>query len=165
MSRPNQRGNMALEVAMWMPFILLLLVGMVQFGKITYTYYTLKKTLYTAARYLATQQDVNFCDTADPNIIAALNYALTGTTDGSGTPAVPSLTTDMITVATECYDSNAQALGPCTSTGCDTAAGGPRPDFVVVSIPAGYPMQPRIPYILLDPIPLKPLVRVPFGGT
>jgi hypothetical protein len=44
-------------------------------------------------------------------------------------------------------------------------AGGPRPDFITVSIPDGYQVTPRIPYILLDPILFKPQIRIPFGGT
>ena len=60
---------------------MLLIVGMVQLGKITYVYYTLKKTLYTAARAVATQQNVNPCDAADPGVQAAIGFALTGSTD------------------------------------------------------------------------------------
>ena len=50
-------------------------------------------------------------------------------------------------------------------TGCDTANGGGSPDFVVVSIPNGYEVNPRIPFLTLDPILLRPMVRVPYGGT
>ena len=47
---------------MFVPIVVTLLVGMVQIGKITYVYYTLRKTMYTMARYVAVQQGVNFCD-------------------------------------------------------------------------------------------------------
>ena len=80
--RRGRRGNTVLELAMFMPVLLLLLVGMVQLGKITYVYYTLKKSLYAAATFLSTQQGVNFCDDADPSIAAAKEFALTGTTAG-----------------------------------------------------------------------------------
>src|SRR5437763_1779429 len=77
----RKRGNMLLEAAMWIPVMVLLIVGMVQIGKITYLYYSLKKTVYSAARFLAVQQGVNFCDLAsDPNVTAALQFAITGTT-------------------------------------------------------------------------------------
>jgi hypothetical protein len=36
---------------------------------------------------------------------------------------------------------------------------------VVVTIPDGYPVQLRIPFILLDPFQFKPTVAVPFGGV
>ncbi|MDQ2900104.1 MAG: pilus assembly protein [Acidobacteriota bacterium] len=163
----KRRGNTILEAAMFIPVIVLLLVGMEQIGKITYTYYTLRKTLYTAARYVGTQQGVNFCDAADPAITAAKFLALTGTTDNTAMPLIPDLTADMIQVQVERYDPDSQTLGvcECSPTGCDAAAGGGEPDFVVVSIPDGYNVMPRIPFLTLDPIPLKPQVKVPFGGT
>ena len=165
-SRLRQRGNMVLETILFMPILLLLIVGMVQFGKITYVYYQLKKTLYTAASYIAAQQGIDFCNTTgDITVQQALNLALTGTTDGTASSQFPTLTTDLIAVTPECVDPATQTIGQCDQSGCDSSAGALRPDFVVVSIPDGFPVTPRIPYILLDPIPLKPLVRVPFGGT
>jgi len=161
----RRRGNMILEAALWIPILTLLLVGMVQFGKITYTYYSLKKTLYSAARLLSVQQGVNFCDEADASIAAAKNFAVTGTTDGSADPHIAGFSADMIQIQMECYDADSGGLGDCNTSACDSVAGPPRPDFIVVSIPDGYPMQPRIPFLLLDPIPLRPSVRVPYGGA
>ena len=159
------RGNMVLEAALFIPVLLLLIVGMVQLGKITYIYYTLKKTLFAAAQYLSAQQGVNFCDDSDTAIAAAKSFALTGTTDGSADSFLPALTTDMISIQPECFDASTGAVGPCDTSSCSTAAGSPRPDYIVVSIPDGYQVTPRIPYMLLQPIPLRPEIRVPFGGT
>jgi hypothetical protein len=157
---------MALECAMWIPFMLLLLIGMEQFGKLTYVYFTVKKTLYSVGRYVATAQGVNFCDLAgDAVITAAKNFALTGSADGSAESPLPALTSDLISVSTECIDASSGEVGPCATTGCDGPGGAPRPDFVVVSVPDGYQISPRIPYMLIDPLLLKPEVRVPFGGT
>ncbi|HZT29791.1 MAG TPA: TadE/TadG family type IV pilus assembly protein [Bryobacteraceae bacterium] len=163
--RRARRGSTVIETAMFIPVLVLFIVGMIQVGKITYLYYTLKKMMYTVGTYLATQQGVDFCADSTGQIAAATNLALTGTTDGSGTPVIDNLTSDMISVQAECYDPNALAVGPCNSNTCDPVAGGPPPNFVVVSIPDGYLVQPHIPYLTLDPIPLKPAVRVPFGGT
>jgi hypothetical protein len=164
--RPGRRGNMIFETMLFLPFVLLLLVGMVEFGRLTYTYYTLKKTLYTAARYIATQQGVNFCDTtADQTILNAVNFAVTGTQDASGDAQITGLTADELQVSAECVDPSSGAIGDCNMSGCDGAAGSPRPDFVVVTIPNGYSFALRIPYVLLDPVLLKPTIRVPFGGT
>jgi hypothetical protein len=163
--RRGRRGNSFVETALFLPFLLLLLVGMVQFGKITYVYYTLKKTLYAAATYISTQPWVDFCDEADAGIQSAIAFALTGGPEGSGEPQISDLTADMIRVEAECVDGYSGAVGPCTIAGCGTPAGGPRPDFIVVSIPDGYPVLPRIPYLASDPIPLRPYVRVPFGGA
>lgn len=163
----RRRGNMALETALFLPFILLLIVGMVQLGKITYVYYTLQKTMYTLAMYLSTQQAVNFCDDGDALVTAAKNYALTGNTDDSGSSFLPALTPDMISVQAERVDPASGSLTSCdcSATGCDLAAGGGAPDFIVVSIPDGYTVQLRIPYMMIDPILLRPEVRIPYGGT
>jgi hypothetical protein len=167
----QQTGGAVLETAMWVPILVLLLVGMVQIAKVTFTYYTLRKTLYTAARYAATQQGVDFCNAADPAVVAAINLALTGnSTDSGGTdPILPLLTADMISLNIERLDPTSGVPGPCdcSVTGCDTNAGGGEPDFVVASIPNGYTVTPVIPGVTLPsgPISLKPTVRVPFGGT
>jgi hypothetical protein len=151
-----RRGNMILEAAMLLPIIVLLLVGMAQIGKITYTYYTLRKTVYSVASYLSDRQGVNFCDSGDLTVLEAKNFAMTGTTDGSQ-PAFA-----------QRFDSLVQTLGACSCdvTGCDAAAGGTAPDYIVVSIPNGYQVQVRIPLIpQTDPILLKPVVKVHYGGT
>lgn len=168
MKRPRDRrsGNMILEATMWIPFVLLLLVGMLQLGKITIVYHTVKKTLYSVGQYVATSQGVNFCDeTGDAVIVAAKNFALSGASEGGTDTPLPSLTIDRILVTTECVDASTGEIGQCNTTGCDGPAGGPRPDYIVVSIPDGYQVSPRIPYMLIDPILLRPQVRVPFGGT
>ena len=156
---------MAIELAMWMPVMLLLIGGLIQFGKITYIYYSLQKTMTTIASLLAVQNGVNFCpDAGDPTITAAIQFALTGTTDGSGAPAITGLTADMITVTTQCIDPVTLTLGDCAVSGCGTPVGAQRPDFITVSMPNGYIVQPRIPYILVDPIPLRPKAVMAYGG-
>jgi hypothetical protein len=57
------------------------------------------------------------------------------------------------------------APGTCVTDGCGTPVGAQRPDFITVSMPNGYIIQPRIPYLLVDPIPLKPQAVVAYGGT
>ena len=156
---------MTVELAMWLPVVFLLLGGLIQFGKITYIYYSLQKTVNTVASYLAVQNGVNFCpDAGDPTIAAAIQFAITGPTDGSGTPAIFDLTANMITVTTQCIDPVTLTLGDCAVSGCGTPVGAQRPDFLTVSIPNGYIIQPRIPYILVDPIPLKPKSVVAYQG-
>lgn len=156
-----------LETAMYLPVLFLLLFGMIELAKVSYVYYTLHKVMYTVARYAGTQQGVNFCDDTDGLVEAAKNYALTGTTDGSAESFLPALTADQIEVRIERYTSLTGELGECEcgSTGCDTATGGQAPDFIVVSIPEGYPFRLNIPTLLIDPIPLRPRIRVPFQGT
>jgi hypothetical protein len=155
---------MAIEAALWIPVMVLLIVGMVQFGKITYLYYSLKKSVYAAARYLSVQQGVNFCDPAnDPNVTAAIQFAITGTADGSAAPLISNLTPDMFQVTAQCVDPASGVAGACDTGACPTVA--PRPDYIMVSMPAGYLVQPRIPFITLQPIALRPFALVAFGGT
>jgi hypothetical protein len=164
----RRRGGAVLEIALFVPILFTLLVGMVQIGKITYVYYTLRKTLYTMGRFVAAQQGVNFCDEADAAVLAAKNFALSGNSSEEATNTLlPALTADLITISVERYDpeSGVPVACDCSVTGCDTASGGGSPDFVVVSIPNGYEVNPRIPFLTLDPILLRPMVRVPYGGT
>lgn len=152
---------------MFMPILLLLLLGMIELSRVTYTYYALEKTLYTVARYVGTQQGVNFCDDTDAIVQAAKNLAVTGTSDGSTESLIRNLTIDQIQVRIERYTSETNEIGECecSAEGCDTASGGRGPDFIVVSIPDGYPITLAIPNLPLDPILLRPRVRVPFLGT
>lgn len=163
--RRGERGNSILETALFMPIILLLLVGMVQLAKITYLYYSVRKALYAAATVIATQQGVNFCDSADPLIAAAKDFALGTSADGTTTSIIAGLTADQIQVQTECVDPATQAPGACATSGCGTAAGAQKPDFIILSIPDGYRVTPRFPFFQVDPILLRPEIRVPFGGT
>ena len=164
--RRGRKGNMVVEAAMWLPVLFLLISGIIQFGKITYLYYTLRKIEYDIARTVSIESGVNFCpDASDAMIQGAIDFALTGTSDGSGTPLVENLTPAMISVTTECIDPGTGLPGTCNSSGCDGAAGAQRPDYVVVTIPGGYPVQLRIPFILLDPFQFKPTVAVPYGGV
>jgi hypothetical protein len=72
----------------------------------------------------------------------------------------------MFVVQPERLDSTgAMTICSCDITGCDESAGGGSPDYITVSIPSGYPVQPIIPFMTLQSIPLVPSVKVPYGGT
>ena len=163
----SRRGSALVEAAIFIPLITLLLVGMVNIARITYTYYTLRKTVYSIARFVGTQQGVNFCNPLDPFVLSAENFGVTGVTDGSQPAFVTGLTTDMFTITPEQYVPGTQTLNECCGgvPGCDPTQGGTGPDFIVVSIPNGYEMPLRIPGLSADPILLKPEVKVPYGGT
>jgi hypothetical protein len=100
-------------------------------------------------------------------LVAAKNFAVTGTVDGSGDPLLPNLTVDQLRIRIERFSAGTQELilCDCSIAGCDAAQGGTSPDYLVVTIPDGYPVRPAIPYMAIEEIPLKPHVRVPFGGT
>lgn len=163
----DRRASTAVETILFLPLLLLLFMGMVELGRLTYTYYTLYKMLNTLARYVGTQQGVNFCDEEDSTLQAAKNLVLTGSEDGSGEPLLADLTPDRVQISIERYNADTGGLEacPCGVPGCDVSEGGTAPDYLVVSVPDGYPVQLRIPYLGLSPILLRPQVRVPYGGT
>src|ERR1700757_1534702 len=120
------RGGALIESVMFMPILLGLLVGAVELARVTYTYYMLEKVMFNLARFLGTQQGVNFCDNQDASVQAAINYALTGTTDSSDNAVIAGLTPGMFQIRIERYDPNSQQLVicDCTAAGCDTSQGG-----------------------------------------
>ena len=162
----RRSGSTLVETAMWIPIIMLLLMGMVELARVSYTYYTLQKILYTLGRFVGTQQGLNFCDESSEQLQAAINYALRGA-PGDAELILPELQADMIQIRVERRNPESDELEECecSSTGCDAAQGGLAPDYLVVSLPDGYPIRLNIPRLLTDPIPLRPVVRIPFGGT
>lgn len=168
--RKLESGNYLLETAMFLPVLFLLLFGMIEIARITYTYYALQKVLLSVARNLGTQQGVNFCDDGDTIVQQAKQFAVTASADDQSDPIIRNLTVDQIQVRIERVTSDTGDVGQCdcdaSNTGCDTANGaGAGPDFIVVSIPDGYPFQLSIPQVAVDPILLKPRVRMPYQGT
>jgi Flp pilus assembly protein TadG len=166
MRRGNRRGNSALEAAILLPVLMMLLVGMYQIAQLTYTYYTLRKAVYAVATYLSAQQGVNFCNNpTDPGIAAAINFGITGTTDGSQPAVVGGLTSDMIVIAPESYLPDTQTTTAYDTTVCANGDTTP-PDYITVSIINGYTVQPAIPFFSsIQPFTLSPKVKVPYGGT
>jgi len=165
---PNRRrGGVLVETALLLPVVLAILIGTVQLARITYTYYMLQKTVFTLARYLGTQQGVDFCNGQDATVTAAINYALTGSTDSADNPIISGLTPAMFQIRIERYDPVAQQLTvcDCSATGCDTSQGGLPPDFIVVSMTSAYMVQPVFWGFTVQPFSLRPSVRVPYGGT
>ena len=163
----RRRGSSLLEAALVVPVVLALLVGTVQLGRIIYTYTMIEKIMVNLARYLGTQQGVNFCDSQDPSVQAAINFALTPAADSADNSVVPGLTADMFQVQFQRYDPNAQQLVACdcSATGCDTSQGGLPPGFIVVSLTDGYTVNPIFWGFRMNAFPLRPSVKVPYGGT
>jgi len=163
----RRRGGALLETVLFVPVLLALLIGTVDLGRIAYTYYMLEKLMFNLARYVGTQQGVNFCDGQDATVQSAINYALTGQTDSSDNPIITGLTPGMFQVRIERYDPSSQQLlaCDCSPSGCDPSQGGLPPGFIVVSLTNGFPIQPVFWGFQVDPFPLRPQVRVPYGGT
>ena len=152
---------------MLIPVMIYLFLGIVEFARVGYTYFTAQKMLYTFARYVGTQQGVNLCDPSDQTIIQAKNLAITGTTGNSQDPIIPGLSADSIAVRVERLDPDSGEVTECdcSATGCDAGQGGRAPEFISARFPSGVSVQLRIPLLPTDPIILRPQVRVPYGGT
>jgi hypothetical protein len=163
----NRRGSVIVEAAMLIPVMIYLFLGIVEFARVGYTYFTAQKMLYTFARYVGTQQGVNLCDVSDQGVIQAKNLAITGTTDNSQDPIIPGLSADSITLRVERLDPDSGEVTECdcSATGCDAGQGGRAPDFISARFSSGVSVQLRIPLLPTDPIILRPQVRVPYGGT
>lgn len=163
----SRKGTSLVEGIMFIPLVILLLLGMMEFGRITYTYYQLQKIMYALARAAGTQQNINLCNAGDENLARAIAIARTGTGETGAEPVVLGLQASDFRIRIERYDPTTDSLTDCdcSSTGCDTSQGGSSPDFVLVDLSNGYPVTLRIPFIAQDPIILRPAVRLPFGGT
>jgi hypothetical protein len=147
---------------------MLLLWGLIEFGRITFTYYTLHKMLQTVARYTAQQPGLNFCDESDVQLAQAKTLALRGAGETTGPEIITNLSADQIRIRLERVDPDTSQLGECecSATGCDIAQGGRHPDFIVVSFTDGFPMRPNIPFFnAAESFALRPLVRMPVGGN
>ena len=162
-----QRGSAILEAALFMPIIFALFIGMEELARVTYNYYMIQKTLAGLARYLGTQQGVNFCNGADPILTAAINNALTGTTDASGAPA-----------DRRAYAGHDPGVDRTVRPGGAAAQslrlrrarlrsqpGRHAPGYIVVSLANGYTVRPLFWGFNINPFPLQPSVTVPYGGT
>jgi hypothetical protein len=118
------------------------------------------------ATYLSARQGVDFCNNpGDSDISAAINFGITGTTDGSQPAIVGGLTTDMIVISPQSYQPATQTLTDWDPTVCangDTTS----PDYITVSITPGFAVRPSIPFFSsIQSVLLSPKVKVPYGGT
>lgn len=160
----RKRGTAMVEAAMWIPIMTALFYGVIELGRLAYTYTTLEKVLTQIARDVGTRQSLDFCNDSTTAIDDAKNFALRGDIDGSSDPVLPNLTADQIDVSFEAVDTDG-TLNTFQADCNNGISAGPPPSYVVVSIPDGYSIRLTFPSLLLDPIPLRPQVRVPFGGT
>ncbi|MEP7363307.1 MAG: TadE/TadG family type IV pilus assembly protein [Acidobacteriota bacterium] len=166
MRRRRRSGSSLLETALWVPFLVMLFVGTVEMARVSYTYYAVQKALYAVGRMVGTSVSADLCTDDDAIVTEAKNFAVRGGLEESSTPPVQGLQADQIQLSLERISPDDGSLieCDCSSSGCDTANGGVAPDYVVVSLTDGFPIQIRIPFLNVDPIPLRPRVRVPYGG-
>lgn len=167
-SRRTERGQAATELAFLIPLLMMILFGAFQVARVFYMYHTLQKALRGGAGMLARSANVNYCDTADAAMTDARNFIVFGNLQGDGTPVVQGLTPEMIQILPErtAPDSTAVSECLCTEEGnsCDVVSGGRPPDFVVVNLGSGFPVDVPFPYVTLGSINLQVSVRMPVTG-
>ena len=102
-----QRGVAAVEFGLLLTPLVLMIFGTTELGRAIYSYNTLDKTVRDASRHLSQHGP------GDPIIAAeAKCLAVYGTTDCSGSPVAPGLTTGMVTIcdASLCSSTHANQL-------------------------------------------------------
>jgi len=159
----RRRGSSFLETALILPLLVSLLYGMVELARVSYTYFTLHKILYALARDVGTQSQIDFC-AGDLAFESSKNFALRGGLEDAAESIIPGLLSDQISIAFQRRDATSGDLLDYTAE-CGASSAGPGPDYIVVSIPGGYPIRLSFPGLQLDPIPLRPQIRLPFGGA
>ena len=86
MQKTKQHGVALVEFALILPFLLLLSLTAVEFGRAIWQYNTLTKSVRDAARFLSLQ-------TPGTKLTQAKNLAVYGNLGGTGTPLAMGLTT------------------------------------------------------------------------
>lgn len=133
--RSSARGVVAVELALLIIPLLVMLAAVTEFGRAIYQYNSLTKTVRDASRYLSIQNP------ADPNYPAAAARCLAvhGNTACTGEPLVPGLTTAMIAI---CNPVDASACPGDSYVAVETGYG--TVNFVEVRI-QGYQFQAFLP--------------------
>jgi len=149
--------------------MMVILAGGVQFGRVFYSYHTLQKAVRGGAALLARASNVNYCDAGDPAIVGAKNFIVYGNLQGLGTEIMPGLT-DLIQILPERQGAGSTSVTPCMCgsgdvDSCDVPQGGRAPDFVVVNLGSGYPLQLPFAYVSLGTVNLRVSVRMPVTGS
>ena len=118
-TRSRTRGVAAVELALLLSPLVLMVFGTTELGRAIYSYNTLDKTVRDAARHLS-QHGPGDATIADE----ARCLAVYGTTDCSGTPVAPGLTTAMVSIcdATLCPGTHANQLTGLGSVNLVTAS-------------------------------------------
>lgn len=139
----QQHGQSVLEFAMVLPLMLLIVFGIIEFGRAYYQYNTLTKAIRDGARYMSKHIYSTAYETSTKNLIVY------GNTAGTGTPVLPGLTAARI------------VLTP-TPSGATLAS---PPDWLTVSVNA-YPFSSLVPtFIPMSNVTFSPSIQMRFVGA
>jgi len=94
----SEKGAELIEFALVLPLMLLLCLGVIEFGRAYYTYNILTKAVRDGARFVSTGL-VSSTGTIDTTIATQTrNIVVYGTITNTGNPKVPDLTTAQVTL-------------------------------------------------------------------
>lgn len=129
------RGVAAVEFALLLTPLILMIFGITELGRAIYSYNTLDKTVRNAGRHLSQRGPGDATSATEARCLAVF-----GATDCSGSPVAPGLSTGMVTIcdATVCPGTHANL-----STGLGSV------NLVTVSI-QGYPYNSLVEFVIPD---------------
>jgi Flp pilus assembly protein TadG len=99
--QPRERGLAAVEFAILLPLVLLIMLATAELGRALYQYNTLTKAVRDGARYLSSVAIIGGTGVIglDADKVAdTRNLVIYGNTGGTGTPLLPGLAPGQITV-------------------------------------------------------------------
>jgi Flp pilus assembly protein TadG len=141
MKNKNERGAEIVEFALVLPFLILMCLGVIEFGRIYYAYNILTKAVRDGARYAATSR-IRSDGTFSSTIVARTRRLVVfGNVNGSGSRILPNLQTTQVNVT------------PLTSGG---------QQYVTVGV--AYPYSPLFSLIIPTSLTLRPSLRMQFVG-
>jgi len=143
-NRTSQRGQSLLEFAMVLPLLLLIALGVIEFGRAYFQYNTLSKAVREGARYMSMHA-------YDPIELAKVqNITVYGNREGTGSACLPGLTVGNIAITPRNPDTGASRTNP--------------PRWVRVGV-TGYTFQPMFPGIVpISSFTFTPSVEMRYVG-
>ena len=139
----NERGAELIEFALALPLLLLMCLGVIEFGRAYYTYNILTKAVRDGARFLSTGM-VTSTGTIDATIASQTkNVVVYGTVTNTGSPKLPDLATSQVTLPAVTVVSAAE-------------------QYVTVSV--NYPYVPLFSAVMPSTLTLSPKVTMLFVG-
>jgi Flp pilus assembly protein TadG len=141
----RQKGVAAVEFAILLPMLLLIVFGITEFGRALYSYNTLVKATRDAARYVMAQQPGGVADAATQCLTVYGNTACTGS------PLADGLTTAMVSICD---------WQRCPGTH-QSQGSAPAINLVTVTI-TGYAFQSLVPFATAD---LSSITFAPISTT
>jgi Flp pilus assembly protein TadG len=132
----SQQGVAAVEMALVLIPLMLLLFGITEFGRALYLYNTIAKATRDGARYLSTQGPGDASE-----ITSARCLVVYGNTACTGSPLVPGLTTGQVSVC------DASAYTGCGSTHASQPTGSGVINLVTVRV-TGYAFTSAVPFLI-----------------